>query len=326
MKSLTSSLLSAALFTGAAMLSPPAAYAGSCCGGGSASSLSVPKYARAVADLSLDMEEYNGYWNQSGNHIEDPPGSDLNQYRVTAGVGYRPATDWQISISAPYVWNDNKYSGVSSQTNGLGDTTISLLYELRDDAAAWKIRDRRDLLPGVTLGASLLLPTGMSPYDDVNSSFDVTGRGFYRLDGNILIEKTIQPFNASIALSYGTNFERSVNREYGKYVEPYKKNLGDRASASLSLGYIYVLGTGGDSLGTTLTYAYLHEDDTEYNGVRNSNSGFSKQSLGGVITYANSDSDWSIRGGWNHAVRSDGWGSNFPTTDIFSLGVRYVLR
>jgi len=318
--------MSAALLAGAAILAPVSVFAGSCCGGGSASSLAVPKYARAVADLSFDMEKYNGYWNQAGKHIEDPPGSDLNQYRINMGIGYRLAADWQTSISAPYVWNDNKYSGVSSRTNDLGDTSVSLLYDLHDDSSAWKVRDLRDLIPGVTLGASLLVPTGVSPYDDVNSSFDVTGRGFYRLDGNIAIEKTIQPFNAAIALGYGTYFERSVNREYGKYVEPYKKNLGDRASASLSLGYNYVLGTGGDSLGTTLSYAYLHEDDTEYNGVRDNNSGFSKQSLGCTVTYANSDSDWSIRGGWNHAVRSDGWGSNFPTTDIFTLGVRYVFR
>lgn len=318
--------MSAALLAGAAILAPVSVFAGSCCGGGSASSLTVPKYARAVADLSFDMEKYSGYWNQAGKHIEDPPGSDLNQYRVNMGAGYRLATDWQTSISAPYVWNDNKYSGVSSRTNDLGDTSVSLLYELHDDSSAWKVRDLRDLIPGVTLGASLLVPTGVSPYDDVHSSFDVTGRGFYRLDGNLAIEKTIQPFNAAIAFGYGTYFERSVNREYGKYVEPYKKNLGDRASASLSLGYTYVIGTGGNLLGTTLSYAYLHEDDTEYNGVRDNNSGFSKQSLGCTLNYANSDSDWSIRGGWNHAVRADGWGSNFPTTDIFTLGVRYVFR
>lgn len=318
--------MSAALLAGAAILAPVSVFAGSCCGGGSASSLVVPKYARAVADLSFDMEKYSGYWNQAGKHIEDPPGSDLNQYRVNMGAGYRLATDWQASISAPYVWNDNKYSGVSSRTNDLGDTSVSLLYELHDDSSAWKVRELRDLIPGVTLGASLLVPTGVSPYDDVNSSFDVTGRGFYRLDGNLSIEKTIQPFNAAIALGYGTYFERSVNREYGKYVEPYKKNLGDRASASLSLGYTYVIGTGGNLLGTTLSYAYLHEDDTEYNGVRDNNSGFSKQSLGCTLNYANSDSDWSLRGGWNHAVRTDGWGSNFPTTDIFTLGVRYVFR
>jgi len=318
--------MSAALLAGAATLFPASALAGSCCGGGSASTLSVPKYARALADLSFDMEKYSGYWNETGKHIDDPPGSDLNQYRVNAGIGYRLATDWQASVSLPYVWNDNRYSGVSSSSDGLGDTTISLLYELHDDASAWKIREMRDLIPGVSLGASLLVPTGISPYDDVSSSFDVTGRGFYRLDGNLLMEKTVQPFSASLAFSYGTHFERPVNREYGKYVEPYRKKLGDRASASLSIGYNYVLGTGGDSLGGTLSYAYLHEDDTGYNGVRDNNSGFSKQSIGCAVTYANSDSDWSVRAGWNHAFRSDGWGRNFPTTDIFSLGVRYVFR
>lgn len=320
------SLLSAALFGWAAISLPGVAFAGSCCGGGSATALNVPKYARAVADLSVDMEKYNGYWSQDGKHMEDPPGSDLRQYRLNMGVGYRLGQNWQASISAPYVWNDNKYSGVSSKTEDLGDTTVSVLYELRDDASAWKVREAADLIPGITLGTSLLMPTGVSPYDDVTSSFDVTGRGFYRLDGNLLIDKTIQPFNASLALSYGRHFERSINREYGRYVEPYKKELGDRASASLSLGYTYVMGTGGDSLTTTASYSWLHEDDTKYNGRRDDNSGFSKQSLGAALSYANTDSDWSIRCSWNHAIAADGWGRNFPTTDMFSLGVRYVFR
>lgn len=319
-------ITAAALLGGAAILWPASVFAGSCCGGNSASSLSAPKYARAVADLSFEMERYSGYWNESGRHVDDPPGSDLNQYRVNAGLGYRLATDWQTSISLPYVWNDNKYSGVSSKTDGLGDTTVSLLYELHDDASVWKIRDLRDLIPGVSLGTSLLVPTGISPYDDVNSSFDVTGRGFYRFDGNLLIEKTLQPLNSSIALSYGSYIERPVNREYGRYVEPYRKKLGDRASASLSLGYNHVLGTGGDSLGTTLSYTWLHEDDTEYDGVRDNDSGFGKQSLGWAVSYANADSDWSARIGWNHSLPMDGWGRNFPATDIFSVGVRYVFR
>ncbi|NVO00918.1 MAG: hypothetical protein HXX17_16500 [Geobacteraceae bacterium] len=318
--------VAAALLSGAAILSANLSFAGSCCGGGSATTLNVPKYAKAVADLSFEMEKYDGFWNQDGVHIKDPPGSDLNQYRMIAGVGYRLAQNWQASISVPYVWNDNKYSGVSSNTRDLGDTTVSLLYELHDDPSAWKVREAADLIPGVTIGASLLLPTGVSPYDSVTSSFDVTGRGFYRLDGNLLLEKTLQPFNASIALSYGTYFERSVNREYGKYVEPYRKSLGDRASASGSLGYTYVMGSGGDSIGASINYAFLHEDDSKYSGKTYDNSGFAKQSFGAALTYANVDSDWSLRAGWNHGIQSKGWGRNFPTTDIFSMGVRYVFH
>jgi len=325
MKPMRKHIIAAALLVGAAPLSSVPAWGGSCCGGGSATSLTVPKYARAIADLSVEMEKYDGYWNQVREHVPDPPGSDLRQYRLNAGIGYRFARDWQTSLSLPYVWNDNTYSGVSTETDGLGDMTVSLSYDLVDDNSAWKIRTPADLMPAVTVGVALLVPTGISPYDDVSSSFDVTGRGFYRLDGTLLVEKSIRPWDVSLSLAYGTYFERDVNREYGKYVEPYRKELGDRASASAAIGYTAVFGTGGDSLTGTLSYAWLNEDDARYDGRLDSTSGFSKQSVGGTLSYASTDSSWSVRAGWNHAIQEDGWGRNFPTTDIYSLGVRYVF-
>ncbi len=315
----------AALLAGAAPLFPTDSFAASCCGGGSAASLTVPKYAVAVADLSFDTEFYDGYWNQNRKYIPDPPGSNLRQYRLNAGAGYRFAKDWQASISLPYVWNDNSYSGVSSQTNGLGDTTVSVMYEVLDDNSAWRVRDIGDMIPGVSLGLSLLLPTGISPYDNQQSSFDITGRGFYRLDGTLLVEKTIRPWNASLALAYGSYLERTINREYGKYVEPYKKDLGDRFSATISSGYAYVIGSGGDSVTGTVSYTYMNEADASFNGKQDSGSGFNKQSVGMALSYANNDNNWSARIGWNHAIKENGWGENFPATDVISMGVRYVF-
>lgn len=313
----------AALLVGAVTFFPTNSFAASCCGGGSAATLTVPKYATAVVDLSVDTELYDGYWDQKGKHLSDPAGSDLRQYRLNMGLGYRFAADWQTSISMPYVFNDNSYSGISSQASGLGDTTVTLMYDVLDDNSTWKVRDAQDLIPGISIGLSLLLPTGISPYDDQKSSFDVTGRGFYRLDGTLLVEKTIRPWNASLSIAYGTYLERSINREYGKYVEPYKKDLGDRLAASLATGYTFVLGTGGDSINTTVSYAYLKEGDASYNGKRDDDSGFQKQSLGGVVGYSSNDHNWGIRLGWNHAIRQSGWGKNFPTTDVISVGVRY---
>ncbi|MDD2367609.1 MAG: transporter [Desulfuromonadaceae bacterium] len=325
MKNLSGYNSVAALLFGAATLFPLHSFAASCCGGGSAAALTVPKYARAVADLSFDSEIYDGYWNQERKHVADPAGSDLKQYRINAGVGYRLARDWQASVSIPYVFNDNVYSGVNSQSDGLGDTTVAVTYELLDDNSSWKIYEAKDMIPAVSLGMSLLIPTGISPYDDQKSSFDITGRGFYRLDGTLLVEKVIRPFNASLALAYGKYLDRSVNREYGKYVQPYTKSLGDRASASISTGYTYVLGTAGDSIVGTFSYAYLNEEDASYNGSIDSGSGFDKQSLGAALSYYSNDHNWGVRAGWNHAIKQNGWGKNFPTTDIFSVGVRYVF-
>ena len=277
------------------------------------------------ADVDF-AELYDGFWNQNGRYTADPSGSDLKQYRVNLGYARRFLKDWQASLSVPYIWNDNSYSGLSSQTNGLGDITASLWYDLFEDRTSWRVKSVSDLAPSVSLGISLMLPTGYSPYDDLGSSFDVTGRGFYRLDGNLLVEKTIHPWTATLAASYGHYFERTVDREYGKYVEPYRKDLGDRTSASLSLGYLFVVGSGGDTVTATASYAFLDEGDVSYNGVANPSSGIQKQSVGGALAYACTDRNWSVRAGWNHAIKETGFGENFPTTDIYSVGVRYVFR
>jgi len=320
------SIILAALLAGAALLLPFSADAGSCCGGGGGAGFILPKFYSSMADVSFDMEKYSGYWDQRGIHRADPPGSDLRQYRLNLGYGQRFSPRWQASVAVPYVWNKNVYPDFSSRTDGLGDMTMNLWYEALDDLSAWKVRSIKDMTPSVLIGPSILIPTGISPYDDVKSSFDVTGRGFYRINGNVIITKTIHPWTASLLLTYGTHFERTVNREYGNYVEPYHKKLGDRTSAALSVSYIYYFGTGGDTLTGTASLSQLREADATINGVRDSSSGFKKDAVGGVIAYSSTDHDWSVRASWNHAIMFDGWGENFPSTDIYTLGVSYGFR
>ncbi len=319
-------MLGAALVAGAACFSPDPAFAGSCCGGGAGVSLMVPKYARSVIDASFDMEVYGGFWNQNGEHTPDPSGSDLKQYRFNLGYGRRFFQRWQASLVIPYVWNQNRYSGLSSRSDGLGDATLNLWYELLEDTSAWRIRTLSDLVPSVTIGPALLIPTGTSPYDKVDSSFDVTGRGFYRIEGNILVEKTLQPWIVSALFSYGWYFERPVNREYGKYVEPYQKKLGGRTFGSLSLSYNYFLGSGGHTLTGTASFSFLQEAEERVNGNVDPSSGFRKTAVGACLAYSSFDHDWSLRLSWSHAIQVDGWGKNFPTTDIFTVGVRYAFR
>jgi hypothetical protein len=323
---LSRTFIVAALFAGAACIFSPRAFAGSCCGGGGGATLVLPKFYQSMVDMSFDFEKYDGFWNENGQYTHDPPGSDLRQERLNFGYAKRLAPRWQASVIVPYVWNVNIYSSGSSHTEGLGDTTLNLWYEALDDISAWRIREPKDLIPSVTIGPSLLIPTGISPYDDVGSSYDITGRGFYRLDGNVLISKTLHPWSTSLSLSYGTYLDRMVNREYGNYVEPYRKKLGNRTSASLSLSYIYYIGTAGDTLTGTASYSWLQEDDATISGHRQTNSGFIKNAVGGGIAYSSTDSNWILRGSWSHAIRQNSWGENFPTTDIYTVGVSYGFR
>ncbi len=303
-----------------------AVHAASCCGGGSASSLVLPKFSRAMIDVSVDFEQYDGFWNQDGKHVPDPPGSDLNQYRLNLSYAHRFASRWQGSASLPYVWNSNIYAGIESNTRGVGDASLSLWYEAFDAIkCVWKVRKPADLMPAAYFGATLTLPTGISPYNDVENSFDITGRGFYRLDANMLLDKTIYPWNATLFLSYGTYLERPVNREYGSYVEPYHKKLGDRKLATVSVGYTHFL-ESMDSVTLTFAFSHLREESGTIDGRTDTTTGLMKESVTTTLAYSTLDNDWIFKLSWNHTNKSDGWGANFPATDILTLGVSHVLR
>jgi len=273
------------------LLSPPV-WAASCCGGGSATSLILPKFSSAMMDISLDVEQYNGFWDSNGDYRKDPPGSDLNQYRLNLGYAMRLASRWQAAIVVPYVWNSNQYAGLSSNTNGLGDMTLGLTYEAFDGITCiWKVRNWQDLIPAAYFGVALTVPTGISPYDDVTNSFDITGRGFYRLDANMLLDKTIYPWNASLLLSYGKYLQRDVNREYGKFVEPYKKELGDRMLGTATFGYTHFL-DNMDTMTFTLSYSHLQQDAGSINSRPDFSTEMEKDSIGVIAAYSTMNRDW----------------------------------
>ncbi len=311
---------------GSFSLTSPAIWAASCCGGGSSSSLIMPKFSRAMVNVSVDMENYNGFWDSQGDHRPDPKDSDLNQYRINLGYAHRFASRWQGSVILPYVWNNNDYSGLSSNTRGLGDTTLNLWYETFDKiTCVWKVRKWADLKPAVYLGGSLTVPTGVSRFDSVSNSFDITGRGFYRLDANLLVEKTIYPWNALLLLSYGKYLERNVNRDYGNYVEPGRRKLGDRMLASLSGGYTYFL-ESMDTLTFTLAFSHLQEGDGRIDGRPDPSTRMEKNSLAGTVAWSTMDRDWIFKGTLSHAVPRNDWGENFPVTNVLSFEVSHVLR
>lgn len=304
----------------------PSAWAASCCGGGSATSLILPKFSRAMVDASFDYEHYDGFWDSDGDWTQDPQGSDLNQYRLNLGYAHRLAPRWQASVTLPYAWNQSQYASLIRNTDGIGDSTVSLWYESFDMiACVWDVKSWEDLLPAVYWGGTLTVPTGTSPYDDVADNFDITGRGAYRIDASVLIDKTVFPWNASLSASYGKYLKRPVNREYGAYVEPYDKQLGDRFNTTLSFGYTYFTDEM-ESLTGTLAYSYLKEDEAEIDGVTDTTSGLRKESIAAILAWASEDRDWVTKLTWSHAPSKNGWGRNFPTTDVITAGVSHVLR
>jgi hypothetical protein len=322
-------VLTAALLAEAACFFPSSAHAGSCCGGGAATTLILPKFAQGMVDTSVDVEKYDGFWTSDGKYLRDQPGTDLSQYRLNLGVARRLAKRWQASIAVPYLWNDNRYSGISSRSERMGDTMLSLWYEAFDSVMCrWRYFELSDLKPAATFGLSLTIPTGKSPYDNVNSSFDITGRGFYRIDGNVLLDQTIFPWSASLFMSYGTYIERPVDREYGAYVQPYRKKLGDRAVGTLALSYNDFI----DFLETRQILIYsaalteVWEGRGTIDGDRDPTSGLRKTSVAGALAYSTLDRTLVVKLTVNHSIKKDGWGNDTPASDIYSLGVTYAFE
>jgi len=300
--------------------------AGSCCGGGSSSSLVLPKFAKLGVSLSLTNEHYDGYWTNNSSYLIDPPDSSLNQYRMTVGYAHRVANDWQLSITTPYIVNDNRYTGIKSFSQGIGDTNVSAFYELFSKVQCiWKVRKWQDLLPATYIGLDTLLPTGLSPYSNVIDSFSVTGRGLYRVSPKILFDKTVYPWSFSFSSSYGYHFQRPVNQEYGNYIVPYDIRLGNRFNYSILVGYTHFF----DSMAfTTLSasYAYLNEEKALIDDVLNDTTGLSRHSGNIVLLYATTNRSYIFKLTYNFSLREKNWGRNTPLTDTFSMEVNYVLR
>jgi len=329
-KTICKSFLTAALLWGAACLFPPSTWAGSCCGGGAATALVLTKNAQSMIDVSFALEKYDGFWTKDNVYHSDQPGTDLRQYRLNLGYALRLAPRWQTSVMVPYIWNNNQYSGTSSRSEGMGDATFTLWYEAFDTAMCRLAGDLalEDLVPAATFGMSLTIPSGVSPYDNVNSSFDITGRGFYRLDGNVLLDKTLFPWSASMFLSYGTYIERQVNREYGEYVQPYHKKLGDRAAGTFSISYVdYIeLLRSRNIMTYTAALSEVREGEGTIDGDRDVTSGLRTSALAGTIAWSTLDRVWTIKTTWNHSIKYDGWGNNAPASDIYSLGVTHAFQ
>jgi hypothetical protein len=307
---------------------PALARAASCCGGGGGGASVLPRGERALLDLAFDLERYDGYWDGGRVHRPDPPGSRLSQARLSLTGAWRLGGPFQAAATLPFAWNRNVYAGAgqAARTSGLGDASLSGWYEAWTERSAWRVASWSDLLPTVTVGPTLTVPTGLSPYDDVRSSFDLTGRGFYRLDGTVLVDKSYRAWSGSASLAYGAHLARPVNRLYGAWVEPYRKRLGNRLSLSGSLGYRTFVGTGGTSLAFTAALSYLQEDRGTIAGAPDPATGMEKTAVAGTVTWAGTDEDWSARASWSHAIQAGGYGKNFPTTDIFTVGARYVFH
>ena len=320
-KRTTRSIVKGVFLSSSLLLISQFSYSASCCGGGASSGVILPKFDDAMWDMSFSNEVYDGYWTQQGEHKDDPAGSELIQRRMTLSYAHRLGEQWQVNVSMPLVDNQNRYSGDSSSVQGLGDAQVGIWYETFERVTCvYKITGWESLKPSVYFGTTLTLPTGISQYSDrIDNSFDITGRGFYRWDANMIIEKTVYPFSLGWQGSYGIAMERPVNQEYGQAVTPYNKQLGNRTTSVFSGAYTWFLPDLA-MLTATLSHASLKEEKTQYDNVSDLNSGFDKKTTGLALAYNSSLRDWVLKLSFNQAEQ----GHNYPKTQTVSMGVSHV--
>ena len=67
------------------------------------------------------------------------------------------------------------------------------------------------------------------------------------------------------------------------------------------------------------------EDQGTINGSTDPTSGFEKRSFTFTAAYSTMAKDWIVKASINHSPRSDGWGSNFPVTNIYSVELIHVI-
>lgn len=320
-KTKTTRLLRAA-FVGYVALQTSTTFAASCCGGGAGTSVILPKFNELMIEANSAYEQFDGNWNPNGQYVDEIDGQDLNELTTTLSIAKRLHDQWQFSVNLPYTRHDNQYPGETGSSSGLGDTSMSLWYEAFENVTCiYRIAGWESLKPSIYLGGQLTVPTGKSRYSDrVERSEEITGRGFYRFDSQVMIEKTIYPWSLSVTWMYGKYLERPVNQEYGRDIEPYDKQLGDRHSISSSLGYTWF---AKDMSMVTLSGSYtdLSEGASTIDGDRNEDDAFQKISSGLNLTYTSPRRDWFAKLGYSQADR----GIRTPRSSTMSLGVGYVL-
>ncbi len=127
-------------------------------------------------------------------------------------------------------------------------------------------------------------------------------------------------------LSYGKYFERPVNREE-HYVDPYRKRLGDRASCTLTVSYesLFDVSNSRNRLTYTAGLSEIWEDESTINGERDPASGLRKSAVSGTVAWSTLERTWIAKVTWSHTIKKNGWGANFPASDIYSIGVTHVF-
>jgi hypothetical protein len=255
----------------------------SCCGGSfyDIAVLSLDK--KALFNVGVNYDNYNGVWNQNGEWKK------LNitswQMKPLVAAAYRFNEYLQAGMTIPYVINRNELPGLNPQASGLGDISVSGRFELFHEFQRFKENGRFQVerkKPYLALTAGLTFPTGVSD-ETAKTEAEIMGKGIFSSSlGLSAIKSVIQnKFQIGLDLNWQHNFEKKYDKLYNEelQISQYKK-LGDRFNYGLSFIYlINPIHAASVSVGGFRQGAY------KIDGVEGSNSDESSFTFSASYTY-----------------------------------------
>lgn len=178
-----------------------------------------------------------------------------------------------LSTTIPFIYKSDQRS-TSSERNvtDLGDLSFGFL---------WQPTKSDGKSPTIMYNASVVIPTGTSPYKiDINEALS-TGSGFYSLSIGSSMSKSLDPVFAygSVSISYpldASGLSQIRDNDVLTKVSPGK-------SLSLNLGMAYAL-SYTVSLNTSINYTYSTKYEYDWNDGTSSTSGSSTAAVLNVGT------------------------------------------
>ncbi|VFQ45072.1 hypothetical protein MSL71_27290 [Desulfoluna butyratoxydans] len=200
-------------------------------------------------------------------------------------VEYPHKDNITLSMNVPFVYKKNSSSGSDAKdVTDLGDVSFS---------AQWQPVKAGGGTTSKILSASLIVPTGRSPYKIDSTTEISTGSGGYAVSAGLSLSKPIDPLVAFGSILYqhgfditGLNYKTGTQGEAGIYLSEVQP--GDTYSLSMGIGYSLSY-----KVSLNLSYQYSYSMKTHYDWV----------GIDDTRSEATMSSTFSVGTGWNLSPR-----------------------
>lgn len=289
----------------AVAVSPAASRAAACCGTGHGVGQWLGPWERAAASLAIRGSERFGSWSSQRDFALSAEGNHDRELGAEIGWLARASKTVQIGAVVPVIATWKRLGGASSSGGGAGDVRVTGRVEILEGRLpAWA--------PSIALTLTATLPTGRPARDsDDPLAADVTGLGVGELRPGVVVEKSWEGLQATLAASLGfrSGFVASTGEEIA---------LAPRLQLLAAAGPTW-------SSGVSLAAGALYEREAgaRVGGRVTPGSTRERAALLAVLAY-DITTRWTAIGSLQVDVPISGFGRNEAAAVVPSAGVRYV--